>query len=29
LSDDDKVWILGKTARTLWNLPDGAAPDLN
>ncbi len=29
LSDDDKVWILGKTAGTLWNLPDGAAPDLN
>jgi predicted TIM-barrel fold metal-dependent hydrolase len=29
LSDDDKPWILGKTAATLWNLPDGTAPDLS
>ncbi len=29
LSDDDKAWILGRTAATLWNLPQGTAPDLN
>ena len=28
LSDEDKAWILGKTAATLWDLPDGTAPDL-
>ncbi len=29
LSDDDKAWILGKTAASLWNLPEGSAPDLD
>ena len=28
LSDDDKAWILGKTAASLWDLPEGTAPDL-
>ena len=28
LSDDDKEWILGKTAASIWDLPDGKAPRL-